>query len=424
MLKEVVFKQKTEKERLLALPYLEREKGPEAKKWLDSNLIKVILGPRRAGKSVFALTLLKDRSFAYFNFDDEGLSEWDTFDFDSLMRELHVAYGDTKTILFDEIQNVPKWELFANRLHRGGYNLILTGSNARLLSKELATALTGRHIPLEILPFSFKEFLYAKKYVFSVENMSLPEERARLLVLLESHLVNGGYPELVVKDLDVRGYLDVLFDAILFKDVIKRHRVRSSGQIDRLGSYLINTVAGEYSLRKLVNVLDFRSGVTLEKYIQYLTEAYLVFPLSRYSVKAGERIRSPKKIYVVDNGFVSAKAVQHSPDTGKFMENLVFVELMKRGKRPNLDLFFYKTRHNREVDFVIKEGFSVSELVQVAYQVDNVDTERREMRALLEAAEELKTSKLTLVTWNEKREIKKGDTIIRVVPLVDWLLEF
>ena len=164
----------------MSLPYVERTQEIRAQKWMSSDLIKVILGPRRAGKSVFALMLLKDQSFAYFNFDDESLPGEEKIDLDELLSELKQVYGDTKYIFFDEIQNLPNWELFVNRLHRSGYNLVLTGSNASLLSKELATHLTGRHIPIEILPFSFQEFLKAKSYELDADKLALPDEKAKL----------------------------------------------------------------------------------------------------------------------------------------------------------------------------------------------------------------------------------------------------
>lgn len=213
MLKETISKQKQDKERLLSLPYVERSRQKYAQKWLSSDLIKVILGPRRAGKSVFALMLLKSRSFAYFNFDDESLPGEEKINLDELITELKLAYGDTKYILFDEIQNLPNWELFANRLHRGGYNLVLTGSNASLLSKELATHLTGRHIPIEILPFNFREVLKAKQYEVTPDKLLLPNEKAKLLEYITQYMTNGGFPEVVTKGIDPRGYLDVLFDA-------------------------------------------------------------------------------------------------------------------------------------------------------------------------------------------------------------------
>jgi len=423
-LKNVVYSQKLQKEELLALTYIDRTKEPFARKWLDSTLIKVVLGPRRAGKSVFSLMLLKDRPFMYFNFDDEILSNMGGVSTDELMKELHAAYGgDVKTILFDEIQNLPSWELFANRLHRAGYNLVLTGSNAQLLSKELATHLTGRHMPIEILPFDFNEFLRAKKFVVNQEYASLPRQRGELLHLAEDYLLNGGFPEVAVNNVDSKDYLDVLLDASLFKDVVKRHRVKFSTQIGNLAAHLVNNFANLYTARKLLEALNLKSVTTIEKYIDYLEEAYLIFSLLRYSPKSLERIKSPRKVYVVDNGFVGAKAIQHSPDKGKLMENLVFTELVKRGVKPNKDLFYYKTRNNREVDFVIKKGAEITELIQVCYDLTNPETEQREIKALVEASNELKVEKLTVLTWDEKREVERSGLTIQVKPLWEWLLD-
>jgi len=369
----------------------------------------------------------------YFNFDDEVLSSAGGIATDELMKELHAAYGQVKTVLFDEIQNLPNWELFVNRLHREGYNLVLTGSNAHLLSKELATHLTGRHMPIEILPFDFNEFLHAKKFQIDPEYSALPQQRGELLNLMENYLVNGGFPEVVVSNLDPKDYLEVLFDALLFKDVVKRHKVKFSTQIGNLGAHLINNFANLYTIRKVLEILNLRSASTTEKYIKYLEEAYLVFPLLRYSPKSVQRIKSPRKIYAVDNGFISAKAIQHSPDRGKLMENLVFTELVKRGVKPNRDLFYYKTRNDREVDFVLKKGHEVMELVQVCYEATTPDVEQREVKALLEASDELsakggstfggKIPRLTVLTWDEKREIKKDGSTIQLRPLWEWLLE-
>ncbi len=423
MLKWTVSKQIGDRNRLLDLPYIQRSKEKDMAKWLSSDLIKVILGPRRAGKSVFALMLLKSKDFAYFNFDDESLPGQNKIDLDELMVELKLAYGDTKYLLFDEIQNLSKWELFVNRLHRGGYNIVLTGSNASLLSKELATHLTGRHIPIEILPFDFSEILKAKEYVFSPDDVLVPDKKAKLLTLLTGYMTNGGYPEVVTKGVEPRGYLDVLFDAVLFKDVIKRHKVRFSEQIDNLGSYLINNVSAQYGTHKLATVLQFKSEITLENYIAYLNEAYLTFSLKRYSTKEILRQRAPKKTYVVDNGFITAKAVQHSPNTGKLMENLVFIELVKRGKQPNRELFYYKTRNDREIDFICKEGYKVTELIQVCYDLSNIDTEEREVKALIEAAGELEVDTLTLITWGEEKVIQKGKMTIQCIPLWKWITQ-
>jgi predicted AAA+ superfamily ATPase len=421
MLKDIVLNQKLQKEQLLTVAYIDRTNEPFAKKWLDSNLIKVILGPRRAGKSVFSLMLLKDRPFMYFNFDDEVLSSAGGIETNELMKELHAVYGQIKTILFDEIQNLPGWELFVNRLHREGYNILLTGSNAHLLSKELATHLTGRHIPIEILPFDFNEFLKAKKLEINSEYISLPQQKGNLLNFMENYLVNGGFPEVSVNNVDPKDYLGVLFDSLLFKDVVKRHKVKFSTEIGNLGSHLVNNFASLYTVRKLLDILNLKSVSTTEKYIKYLEEAYLVFSLLRYSPKSINRIKSPRKLYVVDNGFVNAKAIQHSPDKGKLMENLVFTELVKRGVKPNRDIFYYKTRNDREVDFVVKNGTEVTELIQVCYESINTSVEQRETKALIEACGELKAKKLTVLTWDEKREFKKDGMTVHFVPLCEWL---
>lgn len=422
MLKTAILRQKQEKEELLNTSYIERNKYLTAKSWVDSKLIKVILGPRRSGKSTFALTLLSNRPFMYFNFDDEILARTDGISPDELLKELHIAYGDIKNIFFDEIQNLPAWELFVNRLQRSGYNLTISGSNAHLLSQELTTALTGRHIPIEILPFDFKEYLNAKKFNLNSEYATLPKAQADFMRLLEEYLIHGGFPEIVTTNIDANSYLKILFDSVLLKDVVKRHKVKYAEQIMKLSNYLLNNFASVYSLDRLKNILEFKSATTLEKFISYLEDAYLLIPLQRYSPKTGLRLKSSKKIYIIDNGFISAKAIQNSPNIGKLMENLVLTELVKSDIKPNTELFYYKTRNEREIDFVIKKGTAVTELIQVCYSLQDADVETREVKALLEASSELNAPKLIILTWNEKQEIKKNDLTINVIPLHEWLL--
>jgi len=424
MLKNVILRQKREKESFVISKYVERNQSSYARRWIDSQLIKVVIGPRRAGKSVFSFMLLDGRQFMYLNLDDEFLgANAGTITTDEIIKELHSAYGNVKTVLFDEIQNLPNWELFVNRLHREGYNLILTGSNARLLSKELSTALTGRHIPIEIYPFDFKEFLDARRFKFDLQYIEVSSVRGELLRLMEEFMLSGGFPEVVVNNLDSRDYLRVLYDSLLFKDVVKRHKVKQSSQIENVGTYLINNFASFYSLRKLQNALDLKSVTTVEKYTKYLEEAYLVFSLLRYSPKSVKRIKSPKKVYVIDNGFISAKAIQHSPDRGRMMENLLFVELIKHGFQPNSEIFYYKTRNDREIDFVLKKGTEIVELIQVCYESSSSEVEKREVKALTEAGEELKTDNLTLLTWDEKRVIKQNGFTINIIPLIEWLMK-
>lgn len=225
---------------------------------------------------------------------------------------------------------------------------------------------------------------------------------------------------MVVKNLERAGYLSVLFDAVLFKDVVKRHKIRYSEQIGNLGSYLMNNVANLYSFRRMSVALGFRSGVTLEKYLRFLIDAYLVFSLPKYLPKTLERIKSPRKIYAVDNGFISSLAVQHSQDLGKLLENLVFTELVKRGLQPGHDLFYYKTHNNREIDFLIKEGIEITKLIQVAYNINDNAVRERETKSLLEGEKEFKSREMTVITWDkEAKEELNGNTVF-FIPFWKW----
>lgn len=419
---QVLENQKKELEKKLNTKYVERTQVRKAEKMMANDLIKVVLGPRRAGKSVFCWLLLKDKHFAYLNLEDDNLQTRGINSMD-LLHQLFTVYGETKYLFFDEIQNLEKWELFVNRLHREGYNLVLTGSNAKLLSKELATHLTGRHIPIELMPFNFKEFLSAKNFQLETKNLKDPETKRLFMSLLELYMTNGGYPEIVLKDNSPQEYFDTLYDALLFKDVIKRYKVRFFSLIEDLGTYLINNVTSEFSFRKISHILNFKNIATLQKYVSYFEEAYIISTMGRYSYKTGERLALPKKVYTVDNGYIAAKAIQFSNNKGKLLENMIFSELLKKGFKPNHNLFYYKTRNQKEVDFVIRENLQIISLIQVAYDVDDEKTKKREIKALLEASKELNCNNLMILTWdNENIQIAKGKKI-KFVPIWKWLLE-
>lgn len=412
MKKDILETQKKEIERLRLMTLISRDKETEAKKWLDSNLIKVILGPRRSGKSVFSFLLLRDRSFAYVNFDDEKLLEG--FDMDMLIADMKIVYGDTKNLLFDEIQNVPNWELMVNRLQRQGYNLVITGSNANLLGKELATHLTGRHISIELLPFNFNEFLRAKH--INLKRITMSEK----LVLLHGYLFNGGYPEIVIHEIDPRGYLGVLFDSLILKDVVVRYHIRRTDLVKRVGEYMISIITQRFSSNNVMCALGEKSDITIGKYISYLSDAYLIILLTRYAHSPKKRANAERKIYTVDNGFISARAISSSSDNGKYFENLVFTELLKRGYIINQDVFYYQTRNGKEVDFCLKNNNTFS-LLQVAYLIDNPKTEKREIGALLEASEELRVDDMIVITFNTEKVVKKEGKTINCIPLWKWL---
>lgn len=420
MIKNTILEQKNRQEALLKEIYIPRYQTAKLEKMMNNSLIKVVLGPRRAGKSFFATHIFKPGEAAYVNFDDENLLKVE--DYNEIIKNAISIYDNTKYLLLDEVQNIPNWELLVNRLHREGFNLLVTGSNSKLLSKELATHLTGRHLPLELLPFSFKEYLKYKNFTEDANQITATKTKAKLLNYLDLFMKNGGFPELVIHELKPETYLTPFIDSLLFKDVIKRYKLRKSDHIYNLETYLINNVANEFTYERLANNLKINSWATVIKYMSFLEEAYLLVILSRYSHKTAQRLKSPKKAYMIDNGLITAKTVQLSKDNGKLMENLVFTELLKQGLRPNIELFYYKTRNDKEIDFVVKKDIAVSELIQVAYDTSSPEVSKREIKALIEAGGELHVKKLTVLTWDEKKQIKKDGAVINFVPLWEWMI--
>lgn len=414
MVKDIIILQKRELAQKLKELYIPRE----AKfKKIKSDLIKVVIGPRRAGKSSFSINYLSKLSgFGYVNFDDEKLV--DIADYNEIISAVNSVYDNPKYLLLDEIQNLAKWELFVNRLQRQGYNLIITGSNSNLLSSELSTHLTGRYSSVLIFTFSFKEFM---KY--GGAELTEVEIKERLNTYLES----GGYPEPLVKKLNYKEYLLTLLDSIIYKDIVKRHKIRSAQGIEDLSTYLISNVAKDYSYNTLIQVTKCKSVHTVEKYLNYLEESFVLFKLNRFSFKIKEQINSPKKIYCFDNGFINAKAFKVSRDIGRIYENTAAIELKKREIAGEADVFYWKNREQQEVDFVVKKNAKVKQLIQVCYNFDDLAVKKREIRALILASKELKCRDLLVITDDyeaEKNEewfgIKRK---IKFMPLWKWLLE-
>ncbi|MBI5678188.1 MAG: ATP-binding protein, partial [Planctomycetes bacterium] len=392
-MKDIVLGHKAERDEFLRAQYVQREGLQNARKNMKNNLIKVIVGPRRAGKSVFAIQMLEGLDFAYLNFDDERLL--DISDYDDLLKAIRQVYGETKCILFDEIQNLQIWELFLNRLHRKGLNIVITGSNSRLLSRELATHLTGRYIQFQIFPFSFSEFLRARNFVID-ETLDMKERQGMLLNLLNEYLDKGGYPEVLIKNIDPKSYITTLVESILFKDIVKRYNVRYAKKLHDLGLYLITNHSNEFSYTRLKKALEFKSVHTVENYTDYLNEAFLIFNTERFSHKVKEQMKSPRKVYAYDTGVINAVKFKTAPDTGRLIENMVAIELLRRGK----EFYYYKTRDGKEVDFTVKEGLKVSQLIQVCHDIDNDKTKKREINALVRAAGETGCDNLMVLTWD------------------------
>ena len=414
-MKEVVLRQKAEREEMIGKRYIPRDALQNARAHMNDSLIKVISGPRRAGKSVFAIQLLEGINFGYLNFDDEQLLG--AKDYETLVKAIREVYGETKFLLFDEIQNLPNWELFINRLHRRGFTVVITGSNSQLLSRELATHLTGRHTQFQILPFSFREFLRAKEFIVD-ETITLKEKQGVLLNHLNEYMNSGGYPEIVIKGMEPKSYLGTLFESILFRDVVKRYNLRYAKKLHDLGLYLVTNHSNEFSYTRLKNILSFRSVHTIENYMEYLQEAFVVFVNERFSYKIKEQMKSPRKVYAYDTGTINAVKVKITPDIGKLMENVVAVELLRRGK----EFYYYKTRDGKEVDFAVKEGVNINQLLQVCYEVGDDKTGKRETSALLKSAQEVGCNNLTVLTWDYEVKEPSGKRTIAYLPLWKWLI--
>ncbi len=411
-MKTIIMNQRKERDELLSRPYLIRRSSQDSDVLLNSHLIKLITGPRRVGKSTHALLMLRDKNFAYLNFDSQPLL--DAWDANLVMRMLDDVYPNYEYLLLDEVQNLDAWDLWVSELFRKGKNLVITGSNAKMLSSEMATVLTGKYLQIEMFPFSMEEFFDWNK--LDLHNLK-SEQQAEGKVLTDDYMRNGGYPEVVASRQLVRSYLDTLFDSIIWKDVAKRHNVRNITDLNNLAMYMISNFCNPLSANELSEELGFQSVNTTKKFMDYLHEPYLFYYMSRYNNKLKLMKKAPRKVYVVDNGFVTAKAFAVSENLGRLLENQVFVELVRRGYNTDKSMFFYRSRNDKEVDFVLRKGAHIERLVQVCYDMSSPKTEKREVDSIVECAEELRCSNLTIVTHEEERTLEKNGYTISVIPV-------
>lgn len=409
-MKTTILNQRAERDELLSRPYQQRHTKYDADELLRNPLIKLITGPRRVGKSVFALLMLQGKNFAYLNFDDNQLLEkWDE---DLAMSALEDVYPDYDFMLLDEIQNLPDWDLWVSKLYRRGKNLIITGSNAKMLSSEMATVLTGRYLQIEMLPFSLDETMRWKNISPDRE-----EQAAQAIMLADDYMRNGGYPETIPARSITKNYLSTLFDSILLKDVAQRHKVRNTTDLYNLASYLLSNFCNPISANELAGELGLSSVATTKKFCDYLNEPYLFFYLPRFNNKLKLMNKAPKKVYVVDNGFVQSTAFNLSENLGRLLENQTFVELLRRGYIPGQTLFYYRTRNDKEIDFVTRKGAKVEQLIQVCYDMTSEKTRKRELDALTEAAEELHCDNLLVITNDQQVGVEWRDLTINIVSI-------
>lgn len=410
-MKEVVLKQKIERDRLLAYDYQERIAQQTAVLYRDSRMIKLITGPRRAGKSSLALQMLRGQNFAYLNFDDSALL--DGFDESKVEDLLDEVYNGYKFLLLDEVQNLTGWSIWVEKLYRRGTNLIITGSNANMLSDDIAAVLSGRYLEIRLYPFSAKEY---KSYRQKSEQNAVPEN-----VLYDNFMKYGGYPEIALTPQVCEGYISSLYDSTIVKDIVKRYKVRKVDELYNVADWLLSNFTNTFSVTSLTEDLNMGSVTTVQKYCRYLQNTYLFQYLPRFNNKLKLMNKADRKCYVVDNGYILARAFELSSNLGRLLENLVFLELLKNGYNLKMhELFYYRSRNDREVDFVCRKGVTIQQLIQVCYDISSPKTRKREIDSLIECAEELKVNRLLIITWDQDETLEKEGYTIEVISVRNW----
>jgi len=388
----------------------------------DSTLAQVVIGVRRSGKSTLCHKVLLEHNvkYGYANFDDDRLAKLQTEDLNTVLSCIYQVYGtDIKYIFLDEIQDVTGWHLFVNRLLRSNQHIVVTGSNAKLLSGELATHLTGRYNEIHLYPFSFYE--YCDFHDIDIHGITTKADAERKRAFMD-YINDGGFPEM--QNLrNKRGYVQNLMEAIISKDIQQRFRIRNTDALRKIANHLINNVCQEISYDSLSELLKI-TDQTAKKYVDYLRQAFLIQLLAKHSFKSKERIRN-SKAYIVDPGLQNNRENSFAPENiGWRLENVVFVELLRRCSNDFLDIYYYKASpRSKEVDFVVCNQDKAVELIQVAYDIDNDKTYNREMSALVKASTALHCDKLTLIAMTTNRDVVLGDKSIHICSAIEWLLK-
>lgn len=416
LIKRVIADQKEEIQLKKSKKFIKRDKLDFAKKYLDEPIVKVITGVRRCGKSTFCHQLLIDKNYAYLNFDDERLYGIKSADLDMILETLLVEFPNSNYILFDEIQNVDGWELFINRLLRLDYNIVLTGSNSKMLSKELATHLTGRHIQIELYPFSFLEFLDLQSFDFKKLNNMSTKNISDLRIQLQNYIDYGGFPEIINFD-NRKIYLRDLFDKIILRDIVERYKIREIASLKELAVLMLNYFSSLITYNKLKNILNLSSVNTVKDFAIYLEETYLLLFLSSFSYKMKDEIKKPKKVYSIDTGMTKSLDTSLSRNIGRLYENIVFLHETRNGSNLN----FYN-EGNFEIDFLVKDNNKVIKLIQVSLDIDEKSKFDREINSLIKGAKLLNCDDLTLINENKDTIVEIDNYKIKIVPLWKYLI--
>lgn len=417
LLKQVIVDQRQElDERFNRESVVVREGVAVCGKYLDHPNLVLISGMRRAGKSFFAHLSAGKERYAFLNFDDERLLDFSAKDFNTVLECFGELYKEPGILLFDEIQNVRGWELFVSRL-RNTHKVIVTGSNAHLLSREMSSHLTGRFMEFTLFPMSFKEYCLFKGVGHRETDMYATRSRSRITGLFSEYLQNGG-----IFDYYKFGpeFLRTLWRSVIDRDIVIRYHVKYPEILEKLALVLVNSFASKVSGAKLAKHFSLKSAHTVGDYIRSIENVFLMFPVHKFSYKVKEQFTTLKKMYVIDNGFIRALSFSFSENRGRMLENIVAVELKRQCVRAGAQLFYWDNYHH-ECDFVVKKGEKITGIYQVCSEV-SVANREREINGLLAAAEEFGLKQAYILTSSQEEVFQEKGCHIELMPVWKWLL--
>ncbi len=395
-LKEVIVSQRED------LAGLEQGTLRETEVKIEDSFALIITGIRRCGKSTFLNQILRKQARGYYlNLEDPRLEGFELSDFTKIEAIMKELYGSGGVYLFDEIQNIGKWEKFIRYLADKKEKIVITGSNASLLSRELGTKLTGRHLQLEMFPFSFKEFLDMKKEKPSADSF-------------DEYLLKGGFPEYLKKGNSE--ILHELFSDVLIKDIAVRFGIKKTNVLNKIAIYLISNVGKEFSYNSIKKMFEIKSVQSVIDYVYYFENAYLVFTVPRFSYSYRQQQVNPKKVYSIDNGFSYNNSASFSKDKGKMLENAVFLGLRRKFK----EIFYFQDKN--ECDFIVKEKDKITNAIQVCFDF-NEETKGREIGGLIAALKKFNLKEGTILTHTQEDKFLVEGKKIVIKPVWKWLLE-
>jgi predicted AAA+ superfamily ATPase len=403
--------------------------------FVTQDFVNDIVGLRRSGKTYTMFYVVKlfekefgREQFVYLNCEHRSVYPLKLEDLNYLITFIHQQGLLKKKVflLLDEVQAVKGWEVFVKSVHdefNGKIKIIVSGSVKSLLSKEYGRLLSGRHLTVKNFPLSFREFLMFKGMG---ETFRITEEReAKIRRFSEEYIKFGGLPKFVLTG--ERQYLEEVLNDIIERDVKGRVDLRKREVVDDMAALLMERVSSYISFIKLRNILrekGYRVSTDLIiRYASIFSDVFLFHFLPVFSTKYSSIVKGNKKVYVADNGFISIFPLKISENIGKLMENTVFTELLKRGLDTYKNLFYYKDSQQNEVDFVVKKGERVEQLIQVTYASGKDEVEKREISSLVKAGNTLKCENLHVITWNYEDTLKFEGKSVRFTPLWKWLLE-